>query len=151
MKRNRILMAAIALSTSQPVLAGPYTDDLTRCLVDSTSTADREALVRWIFAALAQHPAVSSLTAIRPAEIDGSNKTTGELLMRLMTDSCAQQTKEAVRYEGASAIEQSFNVLGQVAASDLMSHPEVGKMLAGLEQHLDKQKLQALGAPESEN
>jgi len=150
MKRSRMLLAVIALITSTPTWAGLYADDLARCLVDSTSTADRETLVRWIFAALAQHPAVSSLTAIKPADVDASNKQIAELIMRLLTDSCQQKTKDAVKYEGTLAIQQSFTVLGQVAARDLMSHPDVGKVLAGLGQYLDKQKLEALGAAASE-
>ena len=150
MKRSRVLWAAVAFVSSTPALAGLHGDDLARCLIGSTSMADRESLVRWIFAALAQHPAVSTLTTIEPADADGSNKEIAGLVMRLLTDSCAQQTKDAIRYEGASAIEQSFNVLGQVAARDLMSHPDVGKMVAGLEQYLDKQKLEALGAAASE-
>ena len=45
------LVAALVLSMSPPALAGPYADEMARCLVRSTSPADRNALVRWLFAA----------------------------------------------------------------------------------------------------
>ena len=150
MKRPWFLLAVLALIASRPALAGIYTDDLARCLVENTSSADRATLVRWIFVALAHHPAVSSLTTLNPADVDDSNRDAGALFMRLVTESCAQPTRDAVRYEGPASIEQSFNTLGQVAGRDLMSHPDVGKVLAGLEAHLDKQKLEALANPDAD-
>ena len=42
-----LLLASLA---TEPALAGPYSDDLTKCLVRSTTNADRNALVKWMFA-----------------------------------------------------------------------------------------------------
>ena len=72
MKHRWIAVAIIAMLSSRPAAAGLYADDLARCLVGSTPAADGAALVRWMFAALAQHPSVSSLRAIGPADLDKS-------------------------------------------------------------------------------
>jgi hypothetical protein len=39
----------------------------------------------------------------------------------------------------------SFQVLGQVAGAELFQSPEVARVMAGLEKHVDKKKLDALG------
>jgi hypothetical protein len=48
--------------------------------------------------------------------------------------------------EGEVAIQSSFNVFGQVAAKELFSNPDVAAEMAGLEKHLDGNKIkEALG------
>ena len=64
--------------------------------------------------------------------------------MRLLTDSCRTQTKEAIRYEGASTLESSFRLLGEVAGQELFSSPEVAEGMSGLENYVDEEKLNEL-------
>jgi hypothetical protein len=133
-----------ALLSAVPASAGPYTDDLGKCLVSATSKEDRNALVRWMFAAASAHPAVSNLVKVSPAQIDEENKATARLFMSLLTESCKAKTQDALKFEGASAIEASFNLLGQVAGRELFSDPKVGANIAGLTKYLDPKKLQQL-------
>jgi hypothetical protein len=141
------LQAAAALSLlalASPGFAGTYTDGLSRCLVEKSSAEDKNVLVRWIFVAMAQHPSVASMTKITAAEVESNNKGAGELFMRLLTETCADEAKKAMKYEGAAALQQAFQVLGQVAGRDLMSAPEVATMMAGLSKHVDEKKIEAL-------
>lgn len=124
--------------------AGPYTDQLSRCLVESTSTRDRTALVRWMFSAAAVHPAVKSIASVSKEQLDEANKSMAELMMRLLTDSCRKETKKALKYEGDVTLGASFNVLGQVAGRELFSSPEVVAGISGLEKYFDKEKLKSL-------
>ena len=50
MSPRQLTIALVALTTST-AWAGVYTDDLSKCLVDGTTTDDRTALVKWIFTA----------------------------------------------------------------------------------------------------
>jgi hypothetical protein len=140
-------LAAIALlAMASPGLAGPYTDDLSRCLVDKSSAEDKNLLVRWIFVAMAQHPSVSSMTRITPAEVDNNNKAAAGLFVKLLTETCLEESRKAIKLEGGTvALQQAFQVLGQVAGRDLMSAPEVSNMMAGLSKHVDEKKIEALG------
>ncbi|MGZ7039863.1 MAG: hypothetical protein ACXVJO_16930, partial [Thermoanaerobaculia bacterium] len=116
-------------------------DALSKCLVTSTSSADKTALVRWMFATMSLHPdvqALSSVTAVQRAEI---NKNTARLFERLLTDSCASETKEAVKYEGPSTIESAFSVLGQVATREMFTNPKVAAGLEELGKNFDEEKL----------
>jgi len=145
MKRALVGVALLAASSAN---AGLYGDDMSRCLVEKTTKEERIALVRWMFVAAAAHPAVADIAKIGSDELDKSNKLLGELMTTLLADRCKEQTKKAVKYEGPAAIQLGFQVLGQVAGSDLFSSPEVAKGMAGLEKYIDKQKLEMLGKEE---
>ena len=124
--------------------AGIYTDDLSKCLVESTTKKDRVALVKWMFSAASLHPAVKSISSVTAEDLDNANKITANLFMKLLTDSCVKETKKALKFEGQTTIETSFRVLGQVAGRELFSSPEVAGAMAGLEKHIDQEKLQSL-------
>ena len=141
--RSRYLVT-VALFLACRAYAGPYGDDLAKCLVDSTTKEDRTALVRWMFAAAAANPAVAPIANVSPKTIDSANATTGTLFMRLLTESCKEKAKKALTYEGSATIQQSFQVLGQVAAGEMFASPEVRKAMAGLDKHVDTKKLDEL-------
>ncbi len=106
-----------------PARAGPYIDDLGKCLVESTTADDRADLVRWMFAAATLHPAVGSLASVPVERLEAENRTTAALFTRLLTESCRVQARQAIRYEGTAALGAGFRVLGQVAGQELFSNP----------------------------
>jgi len=136
-----------AVLAAAPAFAGVYTDDLSKCLVNSTTPADRNALVRWIFAAGSVHPALKGYVTMTPAQLDEANRTAGGLFMKLLTQTCEKQARAALNYEGKAALEASFTVLGQVAGRELFSDPSVNAGMAGLQKYMDADKLQALAKP----
>jgi hypothetical protein len=118
-----------------------YTDTLSKCLVESTTTKDRNNLVRWVFAAASQHPAVKDMSAVTDEQLDQANKQLAELFIKLLTESCVEETKKAIAYEGTGTLPASFETLGRVAGVELFSSPEVNACMAGMQKHLDKEKL----------
>lgn len=140
------VFAVVLLACASPSWAGVYGDDLTRCVVDSTTKEDRATLVRWIFVAMAQHPMVSSMSTVKAKDKEQANKEVGALFMRVITEACAEKTKAALKAEGSAAITASFQVLGQVAARELFADPDVMSVMSGLEKYFDAEKLKALGA-----
>lgn len=145
----KLLTAALtfsALIVAGHATAGVYTDELSRCLVESSTPADKAVLVKWMFTAIALHPDVAAMANISAAQRSAADKAAAEMIMRLMTVTCQTQAKKAIQYEGAAAIEQGFQVFGQVAGRELFADPHVAQALSGLEQHVDSKKLaQALG------
>lgn len=127
-----------------PASAGPYGDTLAKCLVKSTSAADKSTLVQWMFVTVALHPDVRRLSAASDAQRDELNMRTAKLFEALLTESCLAETREALRYESESTIESSFSVLGQVASRELFANPAVASGLAEFGKYLDAQKLQRL-------
>lgn len=138
------LLALAMVVSALPARAGVYADDLSRCLVESSTPQDRNVLVQWVFVALSQHPAIASLSKATPADIEKSNIAAGELFTRLLTDTCGDKSRKAIKYEGVAAIQGAFGVFGQVATSDLFSNPQVQAVLSGLQKHVDNKKLESL-------
>jgi hypothetical protein len=149
MKRSVMAVGALVFGVtvlaSALALAGPYSDEMAKCLVKSTSDADKNMLVKWMFAAAALHPAVQSIASVSDAERNELNKSTARLVERLLTETCRAETVEALKNEGAGTIQSSFQVLGQVAAVRLFSDPIVARGM-NIEQHLDPKKFEKLNA-----
>jgi hypothetical protein len=141
------LVLAMGAVATAPAQAGIYADDMARCLVRATNEQDKVALVRWIFANAALHPEVKAISAVSPEQLSGFNKGMAQLVERLLTQDCRNQTTEAVRNEGATVLQTSFRVLGEVAMNGLMTDPQVQKGFAEFGSFLDPQKLRDAGLP----
>jgi len=139
-----LLVLIVTIFHPLPATAGPYTNDLSKCIVESTTTDDRTALLHWIFSAASLHPALSSIASVSEEQIDQANKRTAELFTKLLTESCRQQATKAIQYEGQLALQTSFQILGQVAAKELFSSPEVSAGMAQLDKYMDAKELEAL-------
>jgi len=131
------------LILKQPAYAGPYSDDLTRCIVESTTATDRIEFVKWMFVAMSVHPAVKSLSSTSEEQLESENKKTADLFMRLLTVSCREKAEKAIKYEGNVAIQTSFKILGQISAQELFANPDVAKAINGLEEYFDEEKLKS--------
>ncbi len=94
LKLSIILGSILLINTNAQ--AGLYTDDLSRCLVESTSTADKVSLVKWMFTAAAFHPAVSSIASVSEKQLVNTNKEIAELFTKLLTESCKEQSKKSI-------------------------------------------------------
>lgn len=144
--RIRKWMLVVGLGFSLSAQAGVYSDDLSRCLVESSTEKDKALLVKWMFTSMALHPDVASMANVTQAQRDAANKDAADMFARLMTMTCLEQSKKAIQYEGAAAVEQGFNAFGQVAGKELFAHPNVAQALAALQNHIDTKKLEiALG------
>lgn len=140
---GRWIAFAVAICVPTPLFAaGPYTDELSKCLVRSTTEADKTLLVRWMFATAALHPEVKSLATVTANQRTELNKKMAGLLEKLLTQTCLSEAQQAVRYEGQSTIEAGFTVLGQVAGRELFANSAVAAGLADLDKYVDKEKLQ---------
>ncbi len=132
--------------------AGVYADDLSKCLVKSASAEDHLTLVRWMFGAMSQHPALQSMTNLTQAQRDDFNRAVTALFERLTYVDCRPEAISGLKYEGGPAMVAAFNLLGQVAARDIFTDPHVGQALTAIAKYSDKAKRSALykdaGVPE---
>jgi hypothetical protein len=143
----RKLLGVAILATgifSQTASAGPYTDDLSKCLVKSSTAGDQVSLVQWMFSAFALHPAVQPYASINQEQRSALNHKMADLTQRLLLEDCRKETIDALKYEGSGAMEAGFAVLGQAAARGLMGDPHVAQGLQGLSTYFDKDKMTQL-------
>ena len=99
------------------------------------------------FAAATLHPEVRAIGSVTDAQRDELSRNAGKLFEKLITEACKAQTQDAVKYEGPTAFQSSFQVLGQVAAVGLFSDPTVSKFMSDFSNHIDMQKVQKLFPP----
>jgi len=133
--------AATVHAQSAPSASLPQVEALSSCLVDSTTGRDRKDLAKWIFVAIGAHPEIQALAKVPRADAENVNRIAAGLFTRLITEDCVKPLRAAVDVIGPSAIEASFQVLGQVATRELMTHKDVGAALSDLEKFVDQKKL----------
>jgi hypothetical protein len=140
---SSLLVASSMLVTLQAV-AGPYGDDMAKCLVKSSSPEDKSVFIKWLFSGIALHPDVASMTMITTQQREDFNKRAGALFQRLLTESCRTEAQQAIRYEGPATIQYAFQVFGQAAAGDLFANPSVAAGMKDLAKYIDQEKIKAL-------
>ena len=138
------ISCVLLLASATTSRAGVYSDDLGKCLVSSTSANDRALLVRWMFTAASTHPAIKDLAIVTPEQLAQSNMDLANLFMELLTEKCRDFARNAARFEGQLAIQQSFQLLGQVAGQELFTEPSVIEGMSGIHQHVDMSKLESM-------
>lgn len=124
-----------------PASAGPYADKMATCLVDNTTRAEQQTLMRWMVVAISQHPKVADIVKMDQGQREKTQRDMAKLFTSLLADRCTSAAVQAYQYEGGAAFEAAFNVLGQVAAGSLMNSPAVNKSMTEFESYLDQEKL----------
>lgn len=116
------IIAAVAWSACTQT---SYTDQLTDCLVKSTTSQDRITFAKWFYSGIFFHPALQSIATVSEVKIEEAKKNAAELYLTLITQTCRQQMEDALKFDGKESIKTSAKMLGRVAARELFKSPEV--------------------------
>jgi hypothetical protein len=135
-----IALAAASLHISQ-ASAGPYSDDVVRCFMKSSSAEDKTLFMQWSFAELSLNPSVQALSAVTDEQRAAFTKQLVKYYERLLFTDCRQQAIDAVKFEGPTAVTPAFSMVGQVATRELLSDPKTRAGMKALIAGIDKQKL----------
>jgi hypothetical protein len=135
------LLLPVLLAISPPSFASSSIEKASTCLTDSTSGRDRKDLVKWIYLAMSKHPEIRSHSSASARDDDESNRRVGELFTRLIADDCPAEINAMVSEHGIKSISLAFEVLGRVAMQELMAHPDVQSVFAGLDAHSDQSRI----------
>jgi hypothetical protein len=135
-----VILGLLMLSAN--AFSGEYTDALSECLLASTTEENKLTLVKWMFTAMALHPAVAEIADMSPSAREQANREMAELIVELLSRRCYKETRLAIQNEGSLALQSSFAVLGQVAATNLFSDPNVAAGLASLETYINAEDLE---------
>lgn len=137
-----ILAAVVSLAAPAPVRGAAATEQLAACLGDQTNGKERKELVRWIFVAIASHPAIRDIAEVSDTQREQADRGMAGLVMRLLTERCRGETARAMREDGQKSLETAFGSLGELAMGDLMSSPEVETSIEAYARYLDGERLQ---------
>jgi len=137
-------LSLLFLLSPQRAIAGVYGDELSKCLVEHTSDDDKIVLTQWIYAIMSVHPSAAALAEVAEADRNAVAKKAGGVFENLLTMACKDSTTKAVRYEGIETLKSSFNVLGQIAMTTLMTHPKVSAESENFVKFVDLAKVKAV-------
>lgn len=140
---KKLAFAVLVTSLALPNIAhaGPAAVALSHCLEDNTSGKDRKLLVKWFYESISAHPSLADLSNISASERTGSNKEMAALVMRLMTQDCVNEMRDAWKSEGAAGFQEGFKFLGELSMRDLMTDPSVMANMGAYSTFIDEQKL----------
>src|SRR3982751_1881049 len=146
MKRTIAVCSLVVLGqfAAASAVAGPFGDAMAKSKVHAPSAQDRAMVVQWIFAFIALHPDVRQLASVTDEKRAVLNKRMADLTMSLLTEHCAEETREAIKIEGMEVLKTSFGVLGKVAVQDLFANDAVKQGLVDFSSNLDEKKIKEL-------
>ena len=130
--------------SNKPIFAGPFGDEMAKCLVTSTSNRDRTKLVKWIFRVYGEHPEVSYMVNLSDREKKVIDKDIADIFTRLLSEDCVDETKKALDYEGDNVMFTAFQTLGQVAAQGFNVNPIVERSINKFNEFIEYEKLDYL-------
>jgi hypothetical protein len=125
-------------------VAGPYTDDLSKCLVSKTTANDKKILIYWMFSSIALNPEVSKMANISSTQRTKINSDLANLFETLITKRCKSEAKLAFKYEGSESFGQSFEVLGKIAGREIFANPKVSEGIEKAFSLIDKRKFESV-------
>ena len=130
--------------SNKPIFAGPFGDEMAKCLVTSTSNIDRTKLLKWMFRVYGEHPEVSYMVDLSDREKKVIDKDIADVFTRLLSEDCVDETKKALDYEGDNVMFTAFQTLGQVAAQGFNVNPIVERSINKFNEFIEYEKLDYL-------
>ena len=134
-------MAVVLLGVTQIASAGPTVDQLSDCLVKSTTATDKTAVLQWTFVALSVHPDLKTYGNVTDEQRTQLDKKLAQTLQRILVEQCSAQAKAVIQAEGLQAVGDSFQELGSITGEEILKNPEVKQQLKGVVRYLDLNKL----------
>ncbi|WP_416202533.1 hypothetical protein [Acinetobacter sp. ANC 4558] len=136
-----IVITTALIGITQTTMAGSSVDQLSDCLVQSTTAADKTAVLQWTFVALSAHPDLKAFSQVSPEQKQQLDKKVAQVLQRIIVEQCSAQTKTVIQQEGIEAVGDSFQELGRSTGEEILKNPEVKQQLKGLVRYMDLTKL----------
>ena len=121
---------------------GIYTQKLTNCLIDNTTSKDLKVLKKWIFFAFAQDEELKPYVRVTQSDIERVNRQVGDFFNRLLLEDCRRELKMAVHVEGPGAVRTAFQYLGRMAGMAVFNSPGVKRFLKGYTKYIDEKRLE---------
>ena len=138
----RALFIGLALmGATQISVASPTVDQLSDCLMKSTTATDKTAVLQWTFVALSSHPDLKAFSNVSATQKEQLDKNLAQVLQRILVEQCSAQTKAVIQAEGLQAVGDSFQELGQITGEEILKNPEVKGQLQSVLRYVDLNKL----------
>ena len=149
-KRIKVFLFPLLLTLSffqlseKRSIAGPFGDEMAKCLVESTNSKDNISLVRWIVRVYGEHPDSNDFINLSIKDKEKIDKEIAALFNRLLLEDCKKETKMALNYEGDQVLVTAFQIMGQVAGRELNKEKNVAEAINKFLNYIDTEKFEYL-------
>jgi len=130
--------------SNKTIFAGPFGDEMSKCLVLATSSKDNSLLGRWLVRVYGEHGDSKDLTNLSDYKKEKIDKDVARLFTRLLSEDCKVETKKALKFEGDMVMFNAFRTLGEVAGKELLEDNNVSKAINKFTEYVDYGKLKYL-------
>ena len=130
--------------SNKNIFAGPFGDEMSKCLVLATSSKDNSLLGRWLVRVYGEHGDSKDLTNLSDYKKEKIDKDVARLFTRLLSEDCKVETKKALKFEGDMVMFNAFRTLGEVAGKELLEDNNVSKAINKFTEYVDYGKLKYL-------
>ena len=134
-------LGATLSGAAQVSMASPAVDQLSDCLVKSTTATDKTTVLQWTFVALSAHPDLKAYSNVTAQQKENLDRNLAAVLQRILVEQCAAQAKAVIQSEGLEAVGDSFQALGRTTGEEILNNPEVNHQLKGVLRYVDLNKL----------
>ena len=134
------------VALASPAAAGPATETLGTCLITAAGKADPSVLSQWMYVAMGTNPALKGLSSVSEDQRQAINAKAAAFIQKAMLTDCRPQALEALRTDGPSAVEQSFQLVGAISTRQLRSDPATQTSLQGVARGFDPKAWEAFAA-----
>jgi hypothetical protein len=133
----------LALTVGGVARAGPYADELSKCLAEKSTDAERTQLAVWLYEEMSANPTLKPMSNVTDAQRTESRKAVASLVQRLLIDDCRPQAAAALKNEGGGVALRSFWGIAQDSIGSLARDPAVTTNMSQIGQYFDTAKLAA--------
>ena len=149
-RTTAVLAVALALSAAGAARAGPYADELSKCLAGKMSDAEHTQLAVWLFEEMSANPTLKPMTNVSDAQRTDARKAVAGVVQRLLIEDCRPQAAAALKNEGGGVAMRSFWGVAQDSIGSLARDPAVLANMQQIGQYFDTAKLvAALAGPDA--
>lgn len=144
MRLALVVAALLSLTTpAWPALAGPASEAVRSCVNASTTSADRDDLLLYSFAAMSKHPKLQPYTSMTSVQRDAIYARAGAAVSRIVLVDCREAMIEAMVREGGPDF-RAFIDFSEPMNRASMANPLVAREISLLRNYMDAEKMLGL-------
>ena len=116
--------------------AGPYKDDLIRCVGDSLTENDKNNFAFFIALSFSRLPEMRDIFFLDEIRKDKIIRDYATSLDRLIILDCRSQSENVVKFEGPNELASAANMMGQIALREKLADPAVVELFDEMEEYV---------------
>ncbi len=149
MKKTALLLLALACGAAQ---ASTYSDNLGKCILQNTSSADQETMTQWAYVTLGKTDAAKKVQTIPDKKVTEVETKAKTLMTKLALNSCSKEFATVIAKDPKNGLQDTVGYIAgsllkdQVISSGLNLFPSLSSTASKLSNSLNSETVEAVGS-----